>query len=1347
MTSSNYAYDISSFSAFSAHAATLNAHSDTWMCDSACNIVCCDENDPSIIKWIPSDEKWVRHLSGVTQAKACLVRTPLGNFEGLAGAGFRRLLPQFLIAREGSFTWDKEGPRGIFRGKQLDFDLVANIPRLYDRDYSVGSQDFMVRNRKRVKRVLDDSQNFSFCTLSHEFNTHEKSKQNRNEHESQVAPKSDTYMDSVFKPSKFFISHDLSPNFEHFLDGKQTVYFNHNHKNFLDEILKISVQDTSLEKFLELSHGYSVAPIMAVRHFNGGRACGPFAISKRKQSKLDAVANKCTPLRLSITTDTNGNNNIVVTDWRDTDVKFAGDTIHIFMQPTVMPSRRGDECGLVFAVDAKFQDELTDAAKSLVEDLDLLEQDKNGIGEYKKLDDSVCEEHAKTSHDKFDPKCIHCVRSALRSRQHRRRKNGPVRVGKLHCDVQLWSKAGPYVLVAACTAKDGSTVVIAEPFHNKTTKAIRRALAAAIAQAQFEWNAGVLDKVMSDREKGLQACADDFNELGVLVQLTQGSDPQANGRAESVGNLLCCASRVRLQDFQPNARKKLWPAAMVHSAMSLSYKNKKDKTELPSNFAILPFASRVEVRHPPLKKLHKDEHRTFYGCYLHPSWRTPNGHLVLRLDEQTETVLGTHIGVTMVAHDGNMTKTSELNKKLKFGQGRNKFPSERLVTSVSADHPEQTEQRDENPEPPVRRSARIAAKNNSNNLNANLSQNQSQKSNDPNSFCVPDNEYYEACASILNDGILDTEIFETDDMDSDILNDAAACDYEFEDIDTFSSEELDQLAFVTRLCERHEHFTEAGQAATQKELASLLANSVLGDPIEERDVPVGSEVGTLANILSQKEVETKQPEYKARVIYLGNQPRIKTEKGIKRMEVPEEDDVWVSSSADHSAVRMCLAWALVNNKKTFSCDLKSAYLQARAGGRTTFCRVPMQLRTALPEDIRIKAEKMKRPVFPLLRALYGRVRSGRDWATLLETTLKNMGFKRSLASRGLYHCSNFQNMGPVTLCCYVDDLVVAASPEVAAKFFGKLEETLVLKTQPDGKKYVETNRFLGIEYEHTEDAEFRYIKIHMPGYVDKVVADYESLTHHKIRPRHTLPKEPIKGSGKGYDSRPLVGSLLWLTRCFRPDVGRCVGVLGSSIESWDSQHHVDFERAVLGMIEATKDSQLVMQFHKDDRPQDLRLETHSDASLAAPRSISGSYTFLASDRGSHIPLSWKSKRQGLATTSSASAEYIALSLATEATMPIQDTLVELGVLSASQTPILSCDNRAVLLGLTRGFSSYDSVTSKASALRICQLHDMQNKNLIKYQFVPTGDNRADSLTKILGSAAAFRHARLLFNLT
>ena len=324
----------------------------------------------------------------------------------------------------------------------------------------------------------------------------------------------------------------------------------------------------------------------------------------------------------------------------------------------------------------------------------------------------------------------------------------------------------------------------------------------------------------------------------------------------------------------------------------------------------------------------------------------------------------------------------------------------------------------------------------------------------------------------------------------------------------------------------------------------------------------------------------------------------------------------------------------------------------------------------------------------------------------------------------------------IMLSIYVDDLVIATTKEKARAFFNELKKHVKLKTTTDDSEgWSETSRFLGMHYEQIKQGDFRIFRVSMPGYARKVVSDYESKYETTISPRKCLSNPPSIGpvSVMGEAFREQVGALLWLTRCFRPDLAKSVSILGEAVTKW-TQEHTKFLENILGVVLCTADYYMEMKFNVNDK--ELLFDVHSDANLAAPRSTSGYFFVLVGEHGSKIPLAWRSAKQQVTCTSTAGSEYIAASNAAGNAMTVFRTLQQVNL--CNESPKIFIDNQCVLLGITRGWSSFDAVVDaallkKTEVLLLCQLNDLHSSGVAKFEYINSNENLADSLTKITTS--------------
>lgn len=889
---------------------------------------------------------------------------------------------------------------------------------------------------------------------------------------------------------------------------------------------------------------------------------------------------------------------------------------------------------------------------------------------------------------------------------------------------------------------------------------MRRAIGKLILEAEHIWNSPLVTRVHSDREGGIESISADLHQSGIWSTVNQGWDPQANGRAECAVGLLSNGARARLLtlgrsgvELTDFTRMVLWAHAMVHAAMSYNTLGATEASRIKKG-DILPFGSRVLARHGPKKPLSTTEAKAVDAIYLHPSVRCPEGHLVADLErlpsghQHEFLVRDSRVAVTLrsVQNDGKLVypsfRIAPMGAKLlrvvqDYGRPESvsPIPAKRKrsepedtpgpihpskasrvdpVPSETSESARRNKRRPSfNPEvdgpPPVRKSARIR-----------LRQNTA-------TFAAAAPSVCNLARALLS---VQTPCADHGAGVEDILGDA--------------------MAYATRLCTPAEARSPPAKEAERKQMASILSNRVVCDnPVELDDIPDGSEVAPLRSIMPIKDLETDAPSCKGRVIYRGGMPKIKRTDaagGTFFQKLKGKSGVWSSNAADQSAVRLLLAFALARGYDTWTCDFETAYPQAIPSGRDTYVAIHDELAEALPEGIRARRAGLQRPVHKLLRALYGRRQSGYDWGQRLIQVLEKYGFVRAIHHNGLH----LMKSRDALVAVYVDDCCLAAPRAVVDTVFGELCRDLKIKVSGDGSRWRKTKRFLGTEYVRADTATHRVALIQMDDCTRKLIADFEAR-YGPVRVSSRLPDVPpatgvTNAAGNQY--RHEIGALLWLCRALRADCARAVNGLAACVTFWSDEHTASL-RLLFGFLKGTADTRMAMAFDNDHKPDDLKVMCWSDASLGLPRSVSGHFIALVgASQSTFTPIGWSSKRQSCVATSSAAAEYMALSRAVESAMPVKEAAVEVGVCAPSP---LKCrvGNTAVLLGISRGFAPYDAVFSalgRAAQFRMTQLCDLATSNAARFTFEPTTAMRADGLTKCLTTAAAVRHARALMRL-
>jgi histone deacetylase 1/2 len=239
-----------------------------------------------------------------------------------------------------------------------------------------------------------------------------------------------------------------------------------------------------------------------------------------------------------------------------------------------------------------------------------------------------------------------------------------------------------------------------------------------------------------------------------------------------------------------------------------------------------------------------------------------------------------------------------------------------------------------------------------------------------------------------------------------------------------------------------------------------------------------------------------------------------------------------------------------------------------------------------------------------------------------------------------------------------------------------------------------------------------------------------------------LHLEPCMEPDSGLPYRSLLGKLLWIARCTRPDIYYAVSYLGRFCTTYTLEHYQHLLR-IVRYLKGTRDK--VLTYTKYIEPSETPrpiLEYFSDSDWACDRndrkSISGNAGFLFSNL-----LAWESKKQVTIALSSAEGEYYALTEATKNVLHLKYLLREIFKVEGA-TPLLMkrsesiyVDNKGAIL---MAENDLNNKRTKHIDIRYRFItHHIKNKE-ISLHYVKSEDNLADIFTKPLGRIAFTRLA-------
>jgi hypothetical protein len=347
----------------------------------------------------------------------------------------------------------------------------------------------------------------------------------------------------------------------------------------------------------------------------------------------------------------------------------------------------------------------------------------------------------------------------------------------------------------------------------------------------------------------------------------------------------------------------------------------------------------------------------------------------------------------------------------------------------------------------------------------------------------------------------------------------------------------------------------------------------------------------------------------------------------------------------------------------------------------------------------------------LLKALYGLRQSGLEWFTHETEKLKTLGFQPCPVDPCLF--TRQFNDGIQIICVYMDDILIATHTQVAMdSLFQDLQKHIELKRQGP------IHHLLGIKI--LRDLVQGTISMSQSALATKALAKFDLLDCHPKRTPEILDTEDLwhdvsLPAADESSYRSIVGSLMYLSICTRPDLAHAVGRLARHVSSPREPHMVGAKRA-LRYVAGT------LHYGISFKSTNTRLTGFSDASWAnkPDRKSTTGWIFILGGG----PVAWKSIRQRIVALSTCESEYIALADAAKELLWQLQLLKTLAV-TQSKT-LMHCDNQSAI-----ATASTVAITERSKHIDVGYhfLREMVSNNVMILKFTRTADMLADILTK------------------
>ena len=426
--------------------------------------------------------------------------------------------------------------------------------------------------------------------------------------------------------------------------------------------------------------------------------------------------------------------------------------------------------------------------------------------------------------------------------------------------------------------------------------------------------------------------------------------------------------------------------------------------------------------------------------------------------------------------------------------------------------------------------------------------------------------------------------------------------------------------------------------------------------------------------------------YKARVVA----------KGFKQVPGRDFGEVYAPVSR-HTTLRMLLGVVTAQDLELQQLDVQTAFLNGE---------LEEEIYLLPPPGVENDGK-----VWRMNKALYGLKQAARAWHSKLKDALLSLGLQQSATDQSLFVR---RDKGSCTyVLTYVDDMLIAGSPEAVKG----IKKALCAKFKCHDIGSAEF--FLGMSIQR--DRVSRTLWLGQPKYTQEILSRFGM---DKARPRRTPMDANLRLSKFGEDAEPaeaarypeLIGCLLYLAACTRPDIAHAVGVL-SRFCSGPKTEHVNAASQLLRYLVGTAD--LGLRF-------DAGSETvvgYCDADYAGDpdkRKSTSGYVFLFNGAA----VAWGSKLQPTVAASTCEAEFVSAAYAAKEALWLRELLSEF---QGEVRPLqLFVDNQGAL-ALLHHPHGHQRTKHIDVALKFVQ--ERVARGELMYTYCPTREMVADCTTK------------------
>ena len=434
--------------------------------------------------------------------------------------------------------------------------------------------------------------------------------------------------------------------------------------------------------------------------------------------------------------------------------------------------------------------------------------------------------------------------------------------------------------------------------------------------------------------------------------------------------------------------------------------------------------------------------------------------------------------------------------------------------------------------------------------------------------------------------------------------------------------------------------------------------------------------------------------------------------GFKQLYLQSYTDTFAPAS-QLDTLRLLVSYAAQYRLRISSIDVIGAFLNAK---------IKEDIWIKFPDDLPVP--NLKGQTAKLKRSLYGLKQAAHDWWVLLRSFFhgdKKLKISPNAKDPCLYHI--FSDTLIVIIVVHVDDCIIAYNDDNFIKTFREQIESKYEIT------FTETpTQVLGIQLDHLSDGSFTLRNTRL---IDESVRTFGQENAHPKK----IPMDPGTVLTIGEDTPDpkisylsLVGVLMWIMRCSRPDINVAVSMLASFSHCYTAAHYQAAINVLL-FLKGTRTHCLVYK-HTPLIPRGAtRLSLYTDADYAVCKVTRRSRSGWVILMGTNV-IAYNSSRQKLVTLSSTESELVALC---DGSKSLLGTIQVVQHFVPAELPVsVHVDNQGAI---AIGTDEIHNNRTKHIDVRYFFTRELVDDGTIDVIYIASEDNPADPLTKLLAYPA------------